>query len=58
MAVGPDGEIEFGRLPAYGQALPVGKYRLSVSQRGRWVFSYAIRVVTAEAQGLCIPEVS
>jgi hypothetical protein len=58
MAVGPDGEIEFGRLPAYGEALPVGQYRLSVSQGGRWVFSYAIRVVTAEVQGLCIPEVS
>jgi hypothetical protein len=58
MAAGQDGQIEFGRLPAPGKALPVGDYRLSVSQKGRFVFAYRITVLAAAPQGLCFPQVS
>jgi hypothetical protein len=55
MKVGPDGELEFGRLPAIGKALEEGRYYLSVVDQGRRLFTFAITLEGMVEENLCVP---
>lgn len=56
--VDQDGGLDFGRFPAVGEALPQGRYLLSLLDGGKVLFSYAITLVGETDDGLCLPNVS
>lgn len=49
------GDLDFGRLPAFGEALPEGRYLLSAMDDGRYLFTYAITLEGAAEESLCVP---
>ena len=53
--VASDGTIDFGRLPAIGEALPEGRYLLSVLDQGIYLFTYAITLDGVAEESLCVP---
>ena len=53
--IGRDGELEFGRLPAIGGALPQGRYLLSVLDDGRYLFTFALTLDGMAEESLCVP---
>lgn len=53
--IGQDGELEFGRLPAVGDALPEGRYLLSVIDDGRYLFTFALTLDGIAEESLCVP---
>ena len=52
------GELYFGRVPAYGEPLPRGRYLLQAYDGNRPLFTYAIHVGRQEDATLCVPDVS
>jgi hypothetical protein len=53
--IGRDGELDFGRFPAIGEALPQGRYLLSVLDDGQYLFTYAITLEGEAEESLCVP---
>ena len=52
--IGADGELDFGRFPAPGEALPEGRYLLSVLDGGQYLFTYAITLNGVADESLCV----
>jgi hypothetical protein len=55
MRIGPDGQLEFGRLPAIGGALPEGRYLLSALDGGKYLFTFALTLEGEAEESLCVP---
>lgn len=56
--IDPDGTVYFGRVPAFGEPLPQGRYLLQAYDGNRLLFTYAIHVEGHDTAPLCLPDVS
>lgn len=55
LKIGQDGELEFGRLPAIGGALPEGRYLLSALDGDSSLFTFALTLEGLAEESLCVP---
>lgn len=53
-----DGTLYFGRVPAYGEPLPRGRYYLQAYDENSILFTYAIYIEADNEAPLCVPDVS
>jgi hypothetical protein len=53
--IGQDGDLEFGRLPATGDALSEGRYLLSALDGERFLFTFALTLDGMAEDSLCVP---
>ncbi len=58
LTVDPDGAIEFGTRPPDGEALPPGRYLLSVLDGSLSLMTFAFTLESEIEDGLCMPAVS